>query len=182
MKNSKRPQSAVLGSSGEHLVLSHLLKRGFIAGLAPENTKDYDIIVLNKDGTTSFPIQVKTTLDNKSGWILQKKHENPITNLFFCFVNLSLKSDDAEIFIVDSKTVSEIISNGHRIWLKLPNRTGGGHKDTDMRKISRIGVMREKYIEEHKNLLTKKDLSIVNKYKKDWIEKYRDAWHLIDTN
>ena len=93
-----------------------------------------------------------------------------------------MKSDDAEIFIVDSKTVSEIISNGHRIWLKLPNRTGGGHKDTDMRKISRIGVMREKYIEEHKNLLTKKDLSIVNKYKKDWIEKYRDAWHLIDTN
>ena len=54
-------QSAVLGASGEHLILSQLLRLNFVAGKAPDNTKDYDLIVLNKDGTTSSPIQVKTS-------------------------------------------------------------------------------------------------------------------------
>ena len=79
----EQPQPAVIGASGEYLVLSHLLRLNLIAGTAPENTKDYDLIVLNKDGTTSFPIQVKTTIDKKDGWILKDKHEKIIKNLIF---------------------------------------------------------------------------------------------------
>ena len=67
-------QSAVVGASGEHLVLSNLLRLNFVAGKAPDNTKDYDLIVLNKDGTSSSPIQVKTSIRKERGWILQKKH------------------------------------------------------------------------------------------------------------
>ena len=63
------------------------------------NTKDYDLIVLNKDGTTSSPIQVKTT-SQKSGWVLSKKHETPIKDLIFCFVYMDLNSSYNEIFIV----------------------------------------------------------------------------------
>ena len=79
-------QSAVLGASGEHLILSQLLRLNFVAGKAPDNTKDYDLIVLNKDGTTSSPIQVKTT-SQKSGWVLSKKHETPIKDLTFIRVS-----------------------------------------------------------------------------------------------
>ena len=39
-------QSAVIGSAGEHLVISLLLRRNFIAGLAPQNTEDFDIVVM----------------------------------------------------------------------------------------------------------------------------------------
>ena len=39
MKN-KKVQSSVVGAAGEHLVLSELLKRGYIAGLAPFNVNE----------------------------------------------------------------------------------------------------------------------------------------------
>ena len=55
MENNS-PQSAVLGASGEYLILSNLLRLNFVAGKAPDNTKDYDLIVLNKSGTSSSPI------------------------------------------------------------------------------------------------------------------------------
>ena len=69
---NKRPQSSVIGAAGEHLVLSHLLRLGYIAGKTPDFTKDYDLVVLNKDGNDSAPIQVKTTTYRT--WIMQKKH------------------------------------------------------------------------------------------------------------
>ena len=58
MTKANELQSAVLGASGEYLVLSHLLRLNFVAGKAPDNTKDYDLIVLNKNGTSSSPLQV----------------------------------------------------------------------------------------------------------------------------
>ena len=36
------PSNAIIGSAGENLVLSHLLRLNYVAGLAPYNTKDYD--------------------------------------------------------------------------------------------------------------------------------------------
>jgi hypothetical protein len=98
MKKDNSPQSAILGASGEYLVLSHLLRLNFVAGKAPENTKDYDLIVLNRDGTSSSPIQVKTTF-KEMHWLLQEKHEKPIKNLIFCFVYMSKDSHKNEIFI-----------------------------------------------------------------------------------
>ena len=58
---TKRPQSSVIGAAGEHMVLSHLMRLGFISGKTPDFTKDYDLVVLNEDGNNSAPIQVKTT-------------------------------------------------------------------------------------------------------------------------
>ena len=108
MKTQK--QSAVIGAAGEHLVLSNLLRLNYIAGKAPDNTKDYDLVVLNSDGTTSFPIQVKTTIDKKKSWILSEKHEKPIKNLIYCFVYIESKSSFSEIFVIEfSGSVSAII-------------------------------------------------------------------------
>ena len=50
-RDSNKPQSSLVGSAGEHLVLSKLLIKNYIVDLAPEFTKSYDITVLNKDGT-----------------------------------------------------------------------------------------------------------------------------------
>ena len=174
------PQSAVIGASGEHLILSHLLRLNFVAGKAPDNTKDYDLIVLNKDGTSSSPIQVKTTIRKERGWILQKKHEKVIKNLFFCFVKLEATSDKTEIYIMDSKTVSHVVENSHKIYLKLPGLKGQKHNDSTMRKLYRdynsIAGLRTKNF---KKYLTKSELKVLNKYSEGWLDKYKDAWHLI---
>lgn len=136
IKNPLVPQSSVIGAAGEHLVLSNLLRLNFVAGQSPYNTKDYDLVVLNKNGTSSFPIQVKTAL-NKDGWVMKKKDETPIKNLIFCFVYLEIDSNKTEIYVLDSKTVSKILGFSHRIWLKVPGLKGRKHNDNKMRVLLR---------------------------------------------
>ena len=99
------PQTSVIGASGEYLVLSTLLKHNFIAGKAPDNTKDYDLVVINKNGTSTSPIQVKTVIqqnenDVSNGWMLQEKHEKPIKNL----VNFILASSLRESSVIISNS------------------------------------------------------------------------------
>ena len=174
---AKRPQSSVIGAAGEHLVLSHLLRLGFIAGKTPDFTKDYDLVVLNDDGNHSAPIQVKTT--TKQNWIMQNKHENPIDNLFYCFVRMSLKNSDSEIYVLDSKTVSNFVKISHIIWLKVPGRNGQPHNDTNMRQLSRNVKFNSSAVLEE--ILTKDELKFIESHSEGWMEKYKNAWHLIKT-
>ena len=74
-------QSAILGSAGEHLAISFLLRKNLIAGLAPQNTEDFDVVVMSKSGQLLFPVQVKTS--TKKDWMLSKKQETPIPNLIY---------------------------------------------------------------------------------------------------
>jgi len=179
------PQTSSIGSAGEHLVLSQLLKMNFVAGLAPENTKDYDLIVLNREGNVSFPIQVKTALQAKisntsQGWILRDKHEKPIKDLIFCFVRMSLDSRDTDIYIVDSDKVAECSQYSHQIWLKFPNSQGGKHKDTTMRMLLHdYGKIKTKKLTNWKEYLNKDEIDFIEAHPQGWLEKYKEAWHLI---
>ena len=55
MTKTPFPQTSSIGSSGEHLV--PIIKDEFCCRISPENTKGYDLIVLNRE---VLPIQVKT--------------------------------------------------------------------------------------------------------------------------
>ena len=177
----EQPQPAVIGASGEYLVLSHLLRLNLIAGTAPENTKDYDLIVLNKDGTTSFPIQVKTTIDKKDGWILKDKHEKIIKNLIFIFVAMNSNSKDSEIYVLNSELVANLVKQSHEIWLKLPGLNGKKHQSTSMRHLmrdySKISGLRK--IQDKEKYLNKSDIEFIDKYSDGWINEYKDRWDLL---
>ena len=179
------PQTSSIGSAGEHLVLSQLLKMNFVAGLAPENTKDYDLIVLNREGNVSFPIQVKTALHTKttntsSGWILRDKHEKPIKDLIFCFVRMNLDSRESDIYIVDSEKVAECCKYSHQIWLKFPSMKGDKHKDTSMRMFSHdFGKIRTKKLTNWKDYLNDEEINFIEAHPQGWLDKYKEAWHLI---
>jgi hypothetical protein len=178
MKTQK--QSAVIGAAGEHLVLSNLLRLNYIAGKAPDNTKDYDLVVLNSDGTTSFPIQVKTTIDKKKSWILSEKHEKPIKNLIYCFVYIESKSSFSEIFVINSEAVAKAVKTSHSIWLKLPGLKGQKHQEGSMRMFMRdyssiSGLKRKNY----KNYLNQEELKFILDFSDGWLNKYRDNWSLI---
>jgi len=178
MTKANTPQSAVLGASGEYLVLSHLLRLNFVAGKAPDNTKDYDLIVLNKNGTSSSPLQVKTTFKN-THWLLQEKHEKLIKNLIFCFVHMSKNTHENEIFVLESEIVSYAISMSHKIWLKLPGLKGRKHHDNSMRALHRDFSFLIKN-NNHKKHLKKEEIKFLEEYSSGWMNKYKDAWHLIN--
>ena len=176
-------QTSVLGASGEYFVLSMLLRKGFIAGKTPDFTKDFDLIIVGKDGKNSLPIQVKTS--RFPDWQMSEKHEKAIENLFFCFLYINEKSDETELFIIDAKKVSFVLEISHRIWLKLPGMTGNKHNSTvkrslqrDFSKISMLKKYRE--MGTLSKFLDKSELKFINNHSDGWIEKYRDAWHLLE--
>jgi len=139
MKSKKLKSDSILtGVAGEYFVAAELTKRGYIASITLRNTRGIDILVSNRDATKSVGIQVKSTrYSNTRAWILNKKSENYYTNnLFYVFVNLKEGNQRPDFFIVPSKIVAEYITKSHKKWLKKPNRSGGKHKDSSMRKFS----------------------------------------------
>ena len=148
---------ALVGAAGEHLVLSRLLSRGLLASAAPRGTEKVDIIVSDKEGKSSFRIQVKTTEGSlKNGWFLSSKHESQAEpDLYFCFV--LLRPIDPEVYVVPSSVVSSAIVADHQAWLDKPSRSGVPHKDSSMRRIrSQMPLMPT-----------------------DWLQSYFEAWNLL---
>tara|TARA_Y100001935_G_scaffold108961_1_gene90447 strand:+ start:64 stop:612 length:549 start_codon:yes stop_codon:yes gene_type:complete len=178
-RDSNKPQSSLVGSAGEHLVLSKLLIKNYIAALAPEFTKSYDIIVLNKDGTSSFPIQVKSSYDSNYGWILSQKNEEPIKNLFYAFVDFQSSEENPNIYIIDSPLVAKLVKTSHQIYLKVPGRKGQKHNDTPMRRLAYDFKNTWKNTSNLEKYLNKQELTFLNKYSNGWLDEYKDAWHLI---
>lgn len=156
--------STLTGAAGEHYVMSQLLRRGFIAALAPVGVPIADIIVTDARGEQVCAIQVKTRreLGRDGGWHMKAKHENIQTdNLFYIFV--SFPADELKLpdtFVVPSRVVADVLRRSHRGWLNLPGRKGEPHKDGDMRR----------FLPDH----TRHGLSEC--HGPGWLDKYRDAW------
>ena len=55
------PSNALIGIAGVHYVVSELSRRGLIALPTIKNTKAYDIVALNEEGTRHANIQVKAS-------------------------------------------------------------------------------------------------------------------------
>lgn len=124
------------GNAGEYFVAGELERRGFTAAVPMSNTKDFDILAINRETFEQFAIQVKTTMYKQKLWTLSQKNEL-ITdeNVIYFFVSLN-ELDTPEYHIVPSKIVAETIRTGHQNWLNTPGKKGQKHNDTSMRKFS----------------------------------------------
>src|SRR3546814_16302425 len=62
--------SSLLGAAGEHYVMPQLLRRGFIAALAPVGVPIADIVITNDAGERACALQVKTRreIGSDAGW------------------------------------------------------------------------------------------------------------------
>ncbi|TWI35092.1 hypothetical protein [Paracoccus sulfuroxidans] len=131
--------STMTGAAGEHLVMSRLLSRGYIAALAPQGVPNFDIVVTSVDGTQLCAFQVKTRWDKGSdgGWHMRQKHEE-LTNprIFYCFVDLGKHaSNAAEIYVIPSPIVANVIRTSHATWLSNPGARGQKRNDSNIRRL-----------------------------------------------
>lgn len=81
-------QSTLLGAAGEYYLMSELLRRGYIAALAPGGAPHADIVVTDVEGARLCSIQVKTRRDigSDGGWHMREKHEQIRgERLFYCY-------------------------------------------------------------------------------------------------
>ena len=183
------PSNQIIGASGEHLVLSNLLRLNFIAGLAPYNTERYDLLTLNEDGEASKSIQVKTALslkkiDDKSKlrWILNKKNEVSVENLIFCFVYISMDSDISKIYVIDSKKVSEVLKMSHQIYLKLPGINNQKHNDSNMRSLAADifeDCTNQFNKEKIHKYLSNCEINFLKDHSSGWMDNYLNNWDIL---
>ena len=127
--------NSLIGVTGEYFVAAELSKMGYIASITLRNTKGVDILCSNENATKTVGIQVKTHDSETREWILDKKAEDYIAkNLFYVFVTLNNRERSPDFFVVPSEIVANIIKQSHKTWLEKPNKKGGKHKDSRMRK------------------------------------------------
>src|SRR4051812_5921590 len=113
--------SSLLGAAGEHYVISQLLRRGFIAALAPVGVPTADITVTDDIGERASAIQVKTRreIGSDGGWHMKTKHEG-LRGLSLFYVFISFPADDQKLpdeFVVPSAVVADALYTARRAWL-----------------------------------------------------------------
>jgi hypothetical protein len=148
--------------------MSELLRRGYIAALAPQGVPNTDIVVTDIDGTRLCSIQVKTRRSGSNGgWIMSAKHERLRgERLFYCFVDFQNVADQKPlVFIVPATVVADVLSASHRTWLGTPGRAGQIHKDSPIRQ----------FLPSYSHIFLKEPHS----YAEGWLDCYRDNWNIL---
>jgi len=163
-------QSTLTGAAGEYFVLCQLLRKGWIAALAPKGVPNADIIVTDIEGNKQCAIQVKTrSKGSDKGWHMSDKHELISTpNLFYCFVDMEDPIGLPVIFIIPSKIVSSILKESHELWLNSPGLKGQKHNPTKMRRLLPDYIRRRQ-----------SQPSEMQKFGPGWMEKYRENWAIL---
>ena len=122
-----------IGNAGEYFVAGELERHGFTVAVPMSNTKDFDILAINRENFKQFAIQVKTTRYRQKRWTLNKKNETLVgDNIIYFFVSLN-EMDIPEYHIVPSKDVSKIITESHANWLNAIGKDGQKHNDNNIR-------------------------------------------------
>ncbi|HEV7351989.1 MAG TPA: hypothetical protein VGN74_02525 [Brevundimonas sp.] len=144
--------------------MSQLLRRGFIAALAPVGVPTADIVVTDDMGERASAIQVKTRreIGADGGWHMKAKHELIRgESLFYVFLSFPNEADRLpDAFVVPSATVADVLRLSHQTWLAKPGRNGQAHKDGEMRRF----------------LPSYAHLGLGDAFGPGWLERYRDAW------
>lgn len=122
-----------IGNAGEYFVAGELERRGLTCGVPMSNTKDFDILAINRETHNQYAIQVKTSNGKEKKWMLSKKCEELIgDNIIYVLVNLN-DLEQPEYHIIPSKIIANTIKEGHQQWLNTPGKNGQAHNDSSVR-------------------------------------------------
>lgn len=128
--------SVSIGNSGEYFVAAELERRGYTAAVPMSNTKDFDILAINRTTYKQIAIQVKTTQYKHKKWMLNQKCEKLVgANIKYILVALN-ELDYPEYHIVPSEYLAETVSKSHIEWLNTPGTKGQPHNDNPTRVFS----------------------------------------------
>jgi hypothetical protein len=164
-------QSTLLGAAGEHYVLSQLLRRNYIAAIAPQGVPNTDIGITDIRAKRLFAIQVKSRRDigSDKGWHMKAKHEEIRSDfIFYCFVDFGSGLDSKTFtYVVPSAIAADALRESHSTWLKTPGMKNQPHKDSDVRR----------FRPDYTNIFGPNH----PKYGPGWLSKYLEAWDLFGT-
>lgn len=122
------------GMTGVYMVATEICRRNHYASVTSRNAKGVDILINSEDAKSVVAIQVKTGLDGKNSWRMNRKDENYHSEfLYYVFVAIDHLGAEPRFYIVPSKIVADRIYESHRLFLNTPGKNGKEHKDSDIR-------------------------------------------------
>ena len=169
------------GTAGEFYALSLFIRKGFVAGKAPEGTALYDLFVMTPNAFSFAPVQVKT-VTNSRHWILSQRHEDVVGNLIFCFVLFSSELTHTRVFLVPAAVVSNAIRTGHEIWMALPGLHGATHTNGSIRTLNIDFSNLIRNIDNPAHYLTRSQLRFLNEHSLGWLDRYENNFEIFNTN
>ena len=169
------------GTAGEFYALSLFIRKGFVAGKAPEGTALYDLFVMTPNAFSFAPVQVKT-VTNSRHWMLSQRHEDVVSNLIFCFVLFSNELTQTRVFLVPAEVVSNAIRTGHEIWMALPGLNGATHTNGNMRTLKMDFSTLINNIENPSDYLSRNQLRFLNEHSLGWLDRYENNFDIFNTN
>jgi hypothetical protein len=169
------------GTAGEFYALSLFIRKGFVAGKAPEGTALYDLFVMTPNAFSFAPVQVKT-VTNSRHWMLSQRHEDVVSNLIFCFVLFSNELTQTRVFLVPAEVVSNAIRTGHEIWMALPGLNGATHTNGNMRTLKMDFSTLINNIENPSDYLSRNQIRFLNEHSLGWLDRYENNFDIFNTN
>lgn len=161
----EKAMSNLIGPAGEYWVMCELLRRGFIAALAPVGVPNTDIVVTDQIGSLLFAIQVKARQEKGSdkGWHMKPKHTQlKSSSLFYCFVDFGKEGlEQPKSWVVPSTIVADCIFENHVAWLSSPGKKGQERNDNKVRR----------FLLDYTKLTGRDTV-----YTKGWLDKYAENW------
>ena len=104
--------------------MAELLRRDYIAALAPQGVPNADIVVTNVacDQLCSIQVKARRHIGSDGGWHMKAKHENIRgERLFYCFVDFGKSAKEIpSIYVIPSTIVAAALSASHQKWLTAP--------------------------------------------------------------
>lgn len=174
--------SVIIGNAGEHYIMCQLLRRGWVAALAPTGVPNMDIIVTDKDSRKLCSISVKTRRDigGDKGWHMGAKHERiSAPDLFYCFIDFGKgPTDAARCYVVPSNVVSEVIAVSHKAWHRQPGKRGQALKaETNMRRLlPDYSHLATPALQQNEPAIFDQ---VVAKYGPGWLDQYLEGWQRL---
>ena len=128
----------LIGNAGEYYVMAELLKRDWIAALAPRNAPDFDILVTNGEKTVKVRVKTKSEKYDIWQWSIKKdgKIFRNITNLedFSILVNLTLDHKEMDYFIMPTHILNKILEDDFTEWVSTPGKGGRPHSPNNKKR------------------------------------------------
>lgn len=124
-----------IGNSGEYFVAAELERRGFTAAVPMSNTKDFDILAINRETHRQVALQVKTNRGKSKYWLMNKKSEELFGNdIYYVLISLN-ELEQPEYYIVESNLIAESMQKGYQLWIQEEGKKDKRH-ETTMRKFA----------------------------------------------
>lgn len=121
----------LIGNAGEYYVVAELLKRGWIAALAPRNAPNFDILATKMGKTIRIRVKTKSEEYKIWQWTVKKNGDifRDVTNEddFTVLVNLTRDHKQMDYFILPTVLLDSWLVRDFQEWLATPGKQGRPH-------------------------------------------------------